>query len=233
MNSNRILIMQPMPAWNPVSLCRKAILLLLLLPFSLPSLYLSAQTFRIDTISDALFQRIWEKSYKRDCTVPRSELRYLQVAHYNGEGKAVQGEIVCNKAIANDLIQIFKELYQNKYPIERMQLIDDYDADDERSMEANNTSCFNFRFIAGSTKLSNHSRGMAIDINPLYNPFVLRRSDGSLFVQPEKGRKYANRKEKIPYKIDEKDLCYRLFIQHGFTWGGSWTTRKDYQHFEK
>jgi len=220
--------MQPMPDWNPVSLCRKAILLLLLLPFSLPSLYLSAQTFRIDTISDALFQRIWEKSYKRDCTVPRSELRYLQVAHYNGEGKAVQGEIVCNKAIANDLIQIFKELYQNKYPIERMQLIDDYDADDERSMEANNTSCFNFRFIAGSTKLSNHSRGMAIDINPLYNPYVRGQR-----VQPKQGRPYADRSRRFDYKIERGDLLWCLFTEHGFRWGGSWRTLKDWQHFEK
>ena len=190
-------------------------------------------SFSIDTISDQLFQRIWEKSYKRDCTVPRSELRYLQVAHYNGKGEVVQGELICNKQIANDLLEIFKELYKQKYPIERMQLIDDYDADDERSMEANNTSCFNFRTIAGSKKLSKHSRGMAIDINPLYNPYVRRLSDGTLQVQPEKGRQYANRKKKIPYKIDRHDLCYRLFIQHGFTWGGSWTTRQDYQHFEK
>ena len=190
-------------------------------------------SFSIDTISDQLFQRIWEKSYKRDCTVPRSELRYLQVVHYNGKGEVVQGELICNKQIANDLMEIFKELYRNKYPIERMRLIDDYDADDERSMEANNTSCFNFRTIAGSKKLSKHSRGMAIDINPLYNPYVRRLSDGTLQVQPEKGRKYANRKKKIPYKIDRRDLCYRLFIQHGFTWGGSWTTRQDYQHFEK
>jgi len=211
---------------------RNKLLLSLVFSFSQP-FFLSAQTFSIDTISDTLFERIWEKSYKRNCTIPRSELRYLQIAHYNGKGEVIQGELICNKKISNDLIQIFKELYQQKYPIERMRLIDDYDADDERSMEANNTSCFNFRFIAGSTKLSNHSQGMAIDINPLYNPYVRRRSDGSLFVQPEKGRKYADRQKKIPYKIDKKDLCYRLFIQHGFTWGGSWSTHKDYQHFEK
>lgn len=196
-------------------------------------LNVSAQTFSVDTINDQVFQRMWGKSYKHDCTVPRSELRYLQITHYDGKGNTLQGEIVCNKQIANDLIEIFKGLYRNKYPIERMCLIDDYNADDERSMEANNTSCFNFRTIAGSQKLSKHSRGMAIDINPLYNPYVRRRSDGTLIVQPKKGRKYANRKKKIPYKIDSNDICYRLFKQHGFTWGGSWKSAKDYQHFEK
>ena len=114
-----------------------------------------------------------------------------------------------------------------------MQLIDDYDGDDERSMQANNTSCFNFRAIAGSTKLSKHSKGLAIDINPLYNPCVKQRKDGRTLVQPSTGRKYANRNKRWPYMIVKDDLCYRLFIEHGFKWGGSWRTTKDYQHFER
>ncbi|MBR6998888.1 MAG: M15 family metallopeptidase, partial [Prevotella sp.] len=125
------------------------------------------------------------------------------------------------------------ELYRHKYPIERMRLIDDYDADDERSMQANNTSCFNFRAIAGSTKLSKHSQGLAIDINPLYNPCVKQRNDGRTVVQPATGRKYANRSKRWPYMIVKDDLCYRLFTEHGFKWGGSWRTLKDYQHFER
>ena len=193
----------------------------------------SAQTFTVDTISDVVFQRMKGKSYKADCTVSRSELRYLRLSHYDGAGKERVGELVCNKMIANDLKEIFQELYRNKYPIERMQLIDDYDGDDERSMQANNTSCFNFRAIAGSTKLSKHSQGLAIGINPLYNPCVKQRKDGRTFVQPSTGRKYANRNKRWPYMIVKDDLCYRLFIEHGFKWGGSWRTTKDYQHFER
>lgn len=193
----------------------------------------SAQTFTIDTISDAVFQRMAGKSYKSNCTVKRSELRYLRLSHYDGNGKQKVGEMVCNKNIASDLKEIFQELYRNRYPIERMQLVDDYNADDELSMQANNTSCFNFRQIAGSTKLSAHSRGMAIDINPLYNPCVKRRKDGSNVVQPSTARKYADRSKRGRYTIDENDLCYRLFLKHGFKWGGSWRTVKDYQHFEK
>ena len=193
----------------------------------------NAQTFSIDTISDAVFQRMQDKSYKKDCTIKRSELRYLRLSHYDREDQEYVGEIVCNKMIAHDLKEIFQELHKAHYPIERMRLIDDYDADDERSMQDNNTSCFNFRTIAGSKKLSKHSMGMAIDINPLYNPYVKQRKDGTLIVQPSSARKYANRNKSWPYKIDRKDLCYRLFIKHGFKWGGSWSSSKDYQHFER
>lgn len=199
----------------------------------LPFLHTNAQTFSIDTISDAVFQRMWGKSYKKDCTLPRSELRYLRITHYDGSGKIKTGEIVCNKRISNDLLEIFQELYNNKYPIERVQMIDDFQADDNLSMEANNTSCFNYRTIAGTQKLSNHSLGMAIDINPLYNPYVRKRKDGKLIVQPEKGRKYANRELPTIYRINKDDLCYKLFLRHGFRWGGSWMNSKDYQHFEK
>ena len=193
----------------------------------------NAQTFTIDTISDAVFQRMQGKSYKENCTVPRSELRYLRLSHYTVDGKTKVGELICNKLIASDLKEIFQELYKRHYPIERMQLIDDYDADDERSMQANNTSCFNYRPIAGSTKLSKHSLGLAIDINPLYNPCVKVNKDGSTSIQPKTGRRYANRQRPWPYKIDKNDLCYRLFVSHGFQWGGSWRSVKDYQHFER
>ena len=114
-----------------------------------------------------------------------------------------------------------------------MVLIDNYNAQDDPSMEANNSSCFNFRFIAGTTTLSNHSMGMAIDINPLYNPYVKQRTNGTLYVSPGSGRPYADRNRQCDYKIDHNDLCYKLFKQHGFTWGGDWTSLKDYQHFEK
>ena len=193
----------------------------------------SAQTFTINTISDAVFLRMQGKSYKNGCTIPRSELRYLQLSHYDGKGNLCTGELVCNKMIANDLKEIFQELYRNRYPIERMRLIDDYDADDERSMQDNNTSCFNYRAIAGSKKLSKHSRGLAIDINPLYNPCVRRRADGTLSVEPSTASRYANRHRHFPHKIDKDDLCYRLFTKHGFKWGGSWRSLKDYQHFER
>lgn len=173
------------------------------------------------------------KSYRPGCPVPRSDLRYLRVLHYTLDGTIRTGEMVCHQAVAEDLIRIFRALYDARYPIERMVLIDNYGAQDEPSMLANNSSAFNFRFIGGTRQLSNHSMGCAVDINPLYNPYVKVRRDGSLRVSPKAARPYADRKGKFPYKITADDLCCRLFKQYGFTWGGDWRSLKDYQHFER
>jgi len=95
-------------------------------------------------------------------------------------------------------------------------------------MQANNTSCFNYRTVAGSKTLSKHAKGMAIDINPLENPYV----KGS-FIQPSTATDYVDRNKDFPHKIDENDFCKEVFESFGFQWGGNWLTVKDYQHFEK
>lgn len=195
--------------------------------------YGTDRCFASMSISDAVFGRIYGNSYKKDCRVLRSSLRYLHLLHYTEDGRIKLGEMICHKDIADDLTDIFRKLFEAKYPIENMQLIDNYGADDIRSMEHNNTTCFNYRTVAGSKKLSNHSLGKAVDINPLYNPYVKRRQDGTYKVSPEKGRKYADRTKIFKYKIDRNDLAYRLFKQHGFRWGGDYRSLKDYQHFEK
>lgn len=189
--------------------------------------------FASEILSDQVFCRMQGKSYKAHCPIPRTSLRYLKVLHRNAGGEILLGEIVCNKAIANDLLQIFRQLYDASYPIERMVLVDDYDANDEKSMQANNTSCFNYRYVSGSSTLSKHSKGMAIDINPLYNPYVKRGKDGKLKVSPAQARAYVERNVACPYLLKRDDLCCQLFIRNGFTWGGDWKTMKDYQHFEK
>ena len=116
------------------------------------------QGFSIQEISDSVFARMQGKSFPAHCTVKRSDLRYLQVLHVDAEGETHRGEMVCNKAIAEDLLEIFQELYRQRYPIERMRLIDDYDADDEQSMRDNNSSSFCYRVVEGSTKLSKHAQ---------------------------------------------------------------------------
>ena len=187
--------------------------------------------FYSEAISDQIFSRMWLKSWKEDCPLNRSELRYLKVLHRNADGK-----MVVNAAIADKAIDIFRQLYLADYRIERMVLIDNYDADDESSMRANNSSSFNFRFMTGSTtKISKHGLGLAIDINTLYNPYVKEKADGSWHIEPATGEPYAfdrDNRTDIPYKIDHNDLAYRLFTEAGFEWGGDWISLKDYQHFE-
>ncbi len=189
--------------------------------------------FTSEVIDDRTFSLMYGKSYKKDCTISRTDLRLLKVLHRDGSGNIRLGELVCHKNIANDLLDIFKTLYRAGYPIERMTLVDNYNADDEASMAANNTSCFNYRRIAGAKKLSLHSQGKAIDINPLYNPCVKHRKDGTTTVTPTNGKSYADRTKSFAYKIVQGDLCYKEFIRHGFKWGGAWKSLKDYQHFEK
>ena len=210
---------------------------LLLILFSLHSLLftlvVSAQEFSSQPIPDSVFQRMQGRSWPEGCTIRRADLRYLRLSHYDAEKRQHVGEMVCNKAIADDLIEIFKELYRQKYPIQRIRLIDDYDASDERSMRDNNSSCFCYRRISGTTKLSKHAQGMAVDINTLYNPYVRTGKNGRRIVEPATATKYVDRRKSFPYKIVKGDLLHRLFLQHGFKWGGSWRTMKDWQHFEK
>ena len=189
--------------------------------------------FSIHAIPDTIFALMQGRSYKRDCTVARSSLRYILCLHRDDGGRSIVGEMVVNKSIAADVVEIFRRLYEAGYPIERMRLIDYWDADDERAMTANNSSSFNFRFISHTNKVSKHGMGMAIDINPLYNPYTKTLRGGKAIVEPSAGRPYLDRNRKFKYKITRGDLCYRLFRKYGFRWGGDWKTMKDYQHFEK
>lgn len=193
---------------------------------------LYADGFSYEPINDEVKQRIYGLSYKEDCTVPYEELRYVRVRYIDFDGLPQEGELICNKAIAQDLVEIFYELYQASYPIEKIRLIDEYNADDDLSCLDNNTSCFNYRVVGGSTNLSKHALGLAIDINPFYNPYVTY-PNGVKRISPPGSEPYADRSLDFPYKIDENDLCYQLFAAHGFTWGGHWKTLKDYQHFQK
>lgn len=167
------------------------------------------------------------------------DLRYLKLLHYTLDGKIKMGEMVVNKDISDDVIDIFHELFLNKYPIERVQLIDDFGAVDEMSMRMNNSSSFCYRVVSGTTRLSKHALGRAVDINTLYNPFYRLIIDengdsiGYRDLQPETAVPYVNRESEFPYKIDGNDLAVKLFKKKGFVWGGDWIDRKDFQHFEK
>lgn len=182
---------------------------------------------------DEIMERINGCSYQENDDIALEELRYVRVLYYGFDGETHVGELIVNKEIEQDIREIFLALYQAKYPIERMELVDAYGGDDERSMAANNTSAFNYRLISGTSRLSNHSYGRAIDLNPFYNPYVYTSKDGQLHCEPAQAVEYIDRTADFAHKIDHEDLAYQLFTAHGFSWGGVWKTRKDYQHFEK
>lgn len=192
--------------------------------------------FYYEPLSEALVEYITGVSYPEspdNPAVTTDELTYVHVLYYDFEGNPAEGELICNQIIAQDLVEIFCELYKTEYQIEKIRLIDEYGGDDNLSMADNNTSCFNYRVVEGTSSLSKHAYGLAIDINPLYNPYITYNKDQTMNVFPAAGEIYADRSASFPYKIDENDLCYRLFKEHGFTWGGDWNSCKDYQHFQK
>lgn len=179
-------------------------------------------------IPETVIVRMQGKSMPETSTVGFDELRYLTVFHYDYDGHIRKGELVCNKTIAHELLCIFRALFSRAYPINSIRLVDDFNAYDEASMQANNTSCFNYRTVARSKTLSKHALGLAVDINPLENPYV----KGS-FVQPSTATVFVDRNKEFPHKIDETDFCKEVFESFGFQWGGYWRSVKDYQHFEK
>ena len=113
-----------------------------------------SEGFTAQTIPDSIWQHMQGRSYQPNPHIQRADLRYLRVLHYDYDGRTHQGELVCNKRIASKLLTIFRELYEARYPIQRITLSDNYDADDERQMRANNTSCFCYRAVSDTTSLS-------------------------------------------------------------------------------
>lgn len=188
--------------------------------------------FAAEPIPDGVWQRMQGKTYKENPYIGRDDLRHIRALHWDYDNQMHVGEMIVNKEIADRVVSILRQLFDAKYPIQRMLLPDVYDADDETQMRDNNSSSFCYRAIAGSSKLSKHARGLAIDINTLYNPYYKGRDDGTRFIQPATAADYCDRTWDFPYKIDHDDLCFRLFTEAGFEWGGDWTSCKDFQHFE-
>ena len=188
--------------------------------------------FAAEPIPDGVWQRMQDKTYRENPYIGRSDLRHIRALHWDNDNQMHVGEMIVNREIVDRVVSIFRKLFDAKYPIQRMLLPDVYDADDEIQMRDNNSSCFCYRAIAGTAKLSKHARGLAIDINTLYNPYYKDRDDGTRFIQPATAADYCDRTWDFPYKIDHQDLCLRLFTEAGFEWGGDWTSCKDFQHFE-
>ena len=200
--------------------------------------------FHVYTIrqGDAVYKRIAGRSFKPSGKMPLSDLRYLKVLYVGFDGKTHVGEIIVNRKIANKTKAVFLQLYRKKYPIKSMKLIDDYykkcgedgNKADWRSMEVDNTSAFNYRYITHTRNLSNHSWGRAIDLNPRENPYS-KRVNGvwkAIDHSPKLDKYAQHRSSGIPHVITRKDTAYKTFVNAGFFWGGNWIGTPDYQHFE-
>ena len=175
-----------------------------------------------------LAAQMFSKTWRPDAPVPLEELRLLKVSHVGFDGSFQMGEMIVHEGIVRLTAEIFECLYNARFPIEKMRLLHHYDGDDEASMSDNNSSAFNARPLTGQmTGWSKHSYGIAIDINPLQNPYVMR--DGCL---PPEGHAFMDRTVEHPGLIHSETMCHQAFIDRGFEWGGDWTHVRDYHHFE-
>ncbi|MDQ6658680.1 MAG: M15 family metallopeptidase [Actinomycetota bacterium] len=166
-------------------------------------------------------------TYRAGCPVALSELRYLTLSYHGFDGRRHTGELVVSATVASDVLMAFRTLYDEDFPIRSMRLVSDFDGGDNASMAADNTSAFNCRRITGGSSWSEHSYGDAVDINPRENPYL---SGGS--VLPPAGIKFVDRPD-APGVIHPDDLVVRAFTVIGWTWGGSWSSPVDLQHFSR
>jgi len=185
--------------------------------------------FFIEEIPEKIRTFMKGKTIYDNSPIGYDELRYLTVTFWGYDSEPHLGNIIVNKAIADDTIAIFRTLLEHEFPIEKMLLPDYYDGNDELSMRNNNTSGFNDRPLEGTDTLSYHQLGLAIDINPLYNPFITYNTNK---LEPSTSEKYLDRSLSEKGMIVTDDICVTTFKQYGFTWGGDWISMKDYQHFQ-
>lgn len=175
---------------------------------------------------DAALRDRMSSSWRPGCPVPLSDLRYLSMDHWGFDGHEQRGEMVVHEDYALDVLDVFETLFDERFPVARMSLVDDFGGDDLGSMEANNTSAFNCRLVQGGSSWSEHAYGRAIDINPVQNPY---HKAGT--VLPESGERYLDRSLDDPGMIHAGDEVVSAFDAIGWEWGGNWVTLKDWQHF--
>jgi hypothetical protein len=165
-------------------------------------------------------------SWREGCPLDVGSLRAVDVSHIGYDGEVHTGRLIVAGEVAEDIVEIMSRLFEARFPIERIEPVDVYEGNDDLSMAANNTSAFNCRAVTGGSSWSEHSYGTAIDMNPLVNPYVVGET-----VLPPEGAAYADRSLEAPGMIHEGDVVVDTFAAHGWIWGGTWSSPKDYQHF--
>jgi hypothetical protein len=182
---------------------------------------------RVSRIDVETRKRMTGVSWRPGCPVGFGELRLLRVDHWGFDGRPHRGRLVVHRAYAQSMVRGIRRLYRLRFPIHQMRLVDAYGGDDRRSMAADNTSAFNCRFVAGTTRWSEHAYGRALDLNPIENPYVT----ASGYVSPPAGAPFARRDRHAEGMVHRRGPVVAAFAAIGWEWGGNWPWPKDYQHF--
>lgn len=177
---------------------------------------------------DGVSRRLLGASWRPGCPVEVADLRQVSVSHWNYAGNRRQGRIVVHRRVATEVREVFRRLYDQRFQIRQIRPVAEFDASDDRSMAANNTSGFNCRYVAGTTTWSQHSYGRAIDVNPIQNPYVRNG-----VADPPAGEPWIDRSHGGPGMAMPGNVVVRAFAAIGWEWGGDWRSAKDYQHFSQ
>jgi len=167
-------------------------------------------------------------SWHVGCPVSPAQLRRLRLTYWGFDGRAQTGTLVVNARAVSPLTRVFSRLYAARFPIRRMRPIDAYGGSDERSLDADNTAAFNCRYAvaSGPKHWSVHAFGLAVDVNPVENPYLEAGR-----VHPRAGRAYLDRSRYRRGMAVRGGLLVNAFASVGWPWGGRWTGSPDYQHF--
>ena len=183
----------------------------------------------IERIDSAQAKRMTGVSWRPSCPVGLRDLRLLRLSYWGFDGRSRIGRLIVHRDVAVKMRQVFRDLYAARFPIRRMVPVDAYGGSDFRSIEADNTSAFNCRFVEGTRRWSNHAFGRAIDVNPIENPYVSGGSTAHAASRP-----YVDRARRRPGMAFEGGALVRAFDRIGWGWGGRWASSvKDYQHFSE
>lgn len=182
--------------------------------------------FRSST--DPVDAEVLGPSWRPGCPVAPAELVSITLSTVGFDGQAGVGELIVHRSVADEIVAVFARLYEARYPIERMEPVSVFAADDDMSMAANNSSAFNCRAVTGGTGWSRHAYGLAVDLNPVQNPYVR----GQL-VLPPGGVEFIDRSVHHPALIRRGDVVVEAFTDAGWRWGGDFTSLADWQHFDR
>ena len=166
-------------------------------------------------------------SWRPGCPVPLRDLRVVTASHWGFDGRVHMGRLIVHRDVARNVVAVLRRLLAGGFPIRRMAPVDAYGGSDFRSIEADNTSAFNCRYVDGTTRWSEHAYGRAIDLNPIENPYVTSAGTTS----HRASRAYLRRTPYRPGMAVEGGVLVRAFDAVGWSWGGRWSGARDYQHF--
>jgi hypothetical protein len=189
-----------------------------------------SERFHVEPLSPRERQAMDGRGWRKDCPVGPDRLREVHLAHWTADGTVADGLLIVHADLADDVKDAFAELFDEHFVVARVAPASAFGGDDRALMEANVTSAFNCRRMTNGRAWSLHSDGVAIDINPLWNPYV-KGND----IRPALGRAFADRVavRGLPGVLEAGGAAVRAFERRGFTWGGRWRGLKDWQHVER